>query len=206
MFDCSCWREARINSASTFADGFSGFSTTSCVKAANPMNSMRTTYLPRGIPEKSNLPSEFVAAAYFFPVSVFAAVTVTPGSGVLALRAEPLISYAGAAAGAVVDVGGGAGGGASCARNHGAKRITTALHTRMPRAMDFKCWSPRITYGCGGLLFGAVAGLFMPAPFPVGPIPALLRISSICFHCSGEKSIRFFGTNTFFSTAPRTIT
>jgi hypothetical protein len=44
------------------------------------------------MPEKSNLPSEFVAAAYFFPVSVFAAVIVTPGSAVFPLRAEPFIS------------------------------------------------------------------------------------------------------------------
>src|SRR5207245_550244 len=61
-------------------------------------------------------------------------------------------------------------------------------------------------YGCGGLLFGAVASLLALAPFPAGSIPALLRISSIRFHCSGEKSIRFFGTNTLFSTAPRTMT
>ena len=44
------------------------------------------------MPDNPNLPSELVAAAYFFPVNVLAAVTVTPGSGVLPLRAEPLIS------------------------------------------------------------------------------------------------------------------
>jgi hypothetical protein len=44
------------------------------------------------MPDNPNFPSEFVAAAYFFPVKVLAAVTVTPGSGVLPLRAEPLIS------------------------------------------------------------------------------------------------------------------
>jgi len=55
------------------------------------MNSTRTTYLPRVMPDNPNLPSEFVAAAYFFPVSVLAAVTVTPGSEVLPLRTEPLI-------------------------------------------------------------------------------------------------------------------
>src|SRR6267154_6332259 len=118
LFDCSCWREARISSASTFADGFSGFSTTSCVNAANPMNSARTTYLPRVTPVKLNLPSEFVATEYFFPVKVLPAVTVTPGNGVLPLCAEPLISYVGGAGEAVADCGGGAGegGGASCPR------------------------------------------------------------------------------------------
>jgi len=73
------------------------------------------------------LPSEFVAAAYFFPVNVFAAVTVTPGNGVLPLRAEPLISYAGAAvvvvAGCGVCVGEGVAG--SCARALAAKRTAT---------------------------------------------------------------------------------
>jgi galactitol-specific phosphotransferase system IIC component len=44
------------------------------------------------MPDNPNFPSEFVAAAYFFPVSVLVAVTVTPGNGVLPLRAEPLIS------------------------------------------------------------------------------------------------------------------
>src|SRR5690349_15022450 len=66
------------------------------------MNSMRTTYLPRANPERVNLPSEFVAATYFFPVSVFAAVTVTPGNGALPLRAEPVISkVTGAGAGGI---------------------------------------------------------------------------------------------------------
>jgi galactitol-specific phosphotransferase system IIC component len=44
------------------------------------------------MPDNPNFPSEFVATAYFFPVSVLVAVTVTPGNGVLPLRAEPLIS------------------------------------------------------------------------------------------------------------------
>jgi galactitol-specific phosphotransferase system IIC component len=44
------------------------------------------------MPDNPNFPSEFVAAVYFFPVNVLAAVTVTPGNGVLPLRAEPLIS------------------------------------------------------------------------------------------------------------------
>src|SRR5258708_20208406 len=105
LVECSCRPEAQINSASTFADGFSGFSTTSRVKIAKPMNSTRTTYLPRVMPDNPNLPSEFVAAAYFLPVSVLAAVTDTPGSGVLPLRTEPLISYVGAAAGAASDCG-----------------------------------------------------------------------------------------------------
>jgi hypothetical protein len=63
------------------------------------------------MPDNPNLPSEFVAAAYFSPVNVLAAVTVTPGSGVLPLRAEPLISYAGAAAGVASDCTGGDGAG-----------------------------------------------------------------------------------------------
>jgi len=56
------------------------------------MNSTRTTYLPRDMPDNPNLPSELVAVEYFFPVKVLAAVTLTPGSGVLPLLAEPLIS------------------------------------------------------------------------------------------------------------------
>src|SRR2546429_4078263 len=130
LFDCSCWREARISSASTFADGFSGFSTTSCVKAANPMNSTRTTYLPRGMPDNPNLPSEFVAAAYFFPVKVLAAVTVTPGSEVLPLRAEPLISYPEAAAG-VVAACAGEDGAAPCASKPGAKSVAKECRMKM---------------------------------------------------------------------------
>src|SRR5258706_6605897 len=66
------------------------------------MNSTRTTYLPRVMPDNANLPSEFVAAAYFFPVNVLAAVMLTPGNGVLPLRTEPVISYVGAAAGAAL--------------------------------------------------------------------------------------------------------
>jgi hypothetical protein len=49
------------------------------------MNSVRTTYLPRGKPIKTKLPSEMVAAANFFPASVLVAVKVTPGSGVFPL-------------------------------------------------------------------------------------------------------------------------
>jgi hypothetical protein len=44
------------------------------------------------MPDKLNLPSEAVAVENFFPVSEFAAVTVTPGRGVLPLRAAPVIS------------------------------------------------------------------------------------------------------------------
>jgi hypothetical protein len=44
------------------------------------------------MPDNANFPSELVAAAYFFTVNVLATVTVTPGSGVLPLRAEPVIS------------------------------------------------------------------------------------------------------------------
>src|SRR2546429_9029749 len=91
---------------------------------------MRTTYLPRAIPVRLNLPSEFDAARYFFPVNVFAAVTVTPGNGGFPLRADPAISkvtgagvdacgVAGGGAGeeAGARCGGGAGGGASSERN-----------------------------------------------------------------------------------------
>src|SRR6266850_1157477 len=155
LFDRPCWREARISSAPTFADGFSGFSTTSWVKAANPMNSTRTTYLPRVMPDNPNLPSEFVAAAYFFPVSVLAAVTVTPGSEVLPLRVEPVISYVGAAAGVVADcvVRAGEDGVASCASNLDAKRITAKWRMRMPRAIDFKSWSPPSELGLRRIAF-----------------------------------------------------
>src|SRR5919108_2737646 len=155
LLDCSCWRDASINSASTLAAGFSGFSTTSCVKAANPMNSIRTTYLPRAKPERVNLPSEFVAPTYFFPVRVFAAVTVTPGSGVLPLRAEPEISkVTGAGAGGVAgawgaEAGAGVsccctgtgGGGASCARDAFepiAKMIAPKQKMNMLRPMSFR--------------------------------------------------------------------
>ncbi len=49
---CSCWREARISSASNLPDGVSGLRMTSCVCGANAMNSTRTTYRPRGRPVK----------------------------------------------------------------------------------------------------------------------------------------------------------
>ena len=112
------------------------------------MNSARTTYLPRVMPDNTNLPSEFVAAEYFFPVNVFAAVTVTPGSGVFPLFAEPLISYAGAPAEVLVDCGVGAvsGGTGSCARTLDARRITVKCSMKTPRPIDFKSWSPRVSY------------------------------------------------------------
>ena len=141
-FDCSCCREAKISSASTFADGFSGLNTTSCVNVANPMNSTRTTYLPRVMPDNANFPSEFVATEYFFPVRVFTAVTLTPGSGVFPLRAEPLISYVGATAGVVRDAGAGAGGVGSWAWTLDPRTITTKCSMKMPRAIDFKSQSP----------------------------------------------------------------
>ncbi len=81
----STWRDARINSRSAFPDGFSGFSTTSRVCIANPMNSARNTYRPRGSPAKIKVPSEIVATVYFFPVKVLEAVSVTPGNGVFPL-------------------------------------------------------------------------------------------------------------------------
>src|SRR5207247_11448136 len=167
-----CCREARMSSASTLAAGLSGFSTTSCVNVAKPMNSMRTTYLPRAIPVRLNLPSEFDAARYFFPVNVFAAVTVTPGNGVLPLRADPAISKVtgagvvacgvaggGAGDGAVADGGEGAGGAASCERNATGDKITIKLKRRIwhlltvtsttPRLME--CWLElrRIGFGIG---------------------------------------------------------
>jgi len=42
------------------------------------------------MPDNPNFPSEFVAAAYFFPVNVLAAVTVTPGNGVLPLACRTI--------------------------------------------------------------------------------------------------------------------
>jgi hypothetical protein len=96
------------------------------------------------MPDNPNFPSEFVAAVYFFPVNVLAAVTVTPGNGVLPLRAEPLISETGAATGLVADcaVGAGEGGAAYCARNPGAKKIAKECSMKMTRAIDFKSWAP----------------------------------------------------------------
>ena len=90
------------------------------------------------MPDNANLPSEFVAAEYFFPVSVFAAVTVTPGRGVLPLRVEPLISYAGTTVGVVADACAFPGGAGSCARTLDAKRTATKWSMKMPRAFDFK--------------------------------------------------------------------
>jgi hypothetical protein len=100
------------------------------------MNSIRTTYLPRTIPDRLNLPSELVADTYFFPVSVFAAVTVTPGSGVFPLCADPEISKV-IAAGAVVACGARAGGAASWANELNEHRITVQQRIRMVRAVDF---------------------------------------------------------------------
>src|SRR5437660_3981337 len=106
------------------------------------MNSTRTTYLPRVMPDNANLPSEFVATEYFFPVRVFAAVTVTPGRGVFPLFAEPLISYAGATAGVAAESGAAvwavSGGAGSCARTLDTKRSASKWTMKMPRAIDFK--------------------------------------------------------------------
>src|SRR5258708_23024138 len=103
------------------------------------MNSTRTTYLPRVMPDNPNLPSEFVAAAYVFPVSVLAAVTVTPGSEVLPLRTEPLISYVGAAAGGASDCGvaGGEGGAVSCAPKLAPKKMAKNWRRNTPPTTDF---------------------------------------------------------------------
>jgi hypothetical protein len=100
------------------------------------MNSIRTTYLPRVIPARLNLPSEFVADTYFFPVNVFAPVTVTPGSGVFPLWADPEISNV-TAAGAVAACGAGVAGVAFCARAVGEKRIVTQQTIKTLRAVDF---------------------------------------------------------------------
>jgi len=113
------------------------------------MNSIRTTYLPRGNPERMNLPSEFVADAYFFPVSVLAAVTVTPGRSVLPLRAEPVISNVvgaraatwGEGAGGVEDCVGEAGG-VSCALESNGNRSAAKLKTRMLQRMNFNFRTP----------------------------------------------------------------
>jgi hypothetical protein len=117
------------------------------------MNSMRTTYLPRAIPDRANLPSEFVAATYFFPVSVLAAVTVTPGSGVFPLFADPVISNVvatgavaaavwGAGAAGAVSCDGGGEGGASCARKAGGDKSATHPKTKTLLLMDFNSASP----------------------------------------------------------------
>jgi hypothetical protein len=81
-------------------------------------------------------------AAYFLPVNVLEAVTVAPGSGVLPLRAEPLISNEEAVAvGAVgdlalgVDVG--AGGTGSCAHKDNTSSNATEVHVAVPRRIDF---------------------------------------------------------------------
>jgi hypothetical protein len=55
------------------------------------MNSIFTTYRPRGRFLNMNDPSTPLATVYFFPVSVFAAVTVTPGSVVFPFFTVPLI-------------------------------------------------------------------------------------------------------------------
>ena len=101
------------------------------------------------MPERPNWPCEFVAATYFFPVKVFEALTVTPGSGVLPLRADPVISNvagaggvgipAGAAGGGAVAGGdtGGAGGGVSCAREWQGNKIAVKPKMNIPRRMDF---------------------------------------------------------------------
>src|SRR5215472_15504127 len=157
LLDDSCWRDARISSASTLPAGFSGFSTTSRVNVAKPMNSIRTTYLPRAIPVRLNWPSEFVAARYFFPVKVFAAVTVTPGNEVLPLRADPVISKVtgacvgaggvagcGVEEGAVVDCGEGAGGTASCECKARGDKITDTMKIRIWRLLTFTSRTPRL--------------------------------------------------------------
>ena len=119
------------------------------------MNSIRTTYLPRAKPKRLNFPSEFVAATYFFSVSVFVAVTVTPGSGVLLLRAEPEISNvtgAGAAAACGADGGaavavcgtGAEAGGASCAVEARGHKISAKLKTKMARQMSRNSKTPRL--------------------------------------------------------------
>ena len=53
------------------------------------MNSTLTTYRPRGRFLSTNDPSAAVAALYFFPVNVFAAVTVTPGN--VSSRSSPFL-------------------------------------------------------------------------------------------------------------------
>jgi hypothetical protein len=96
------------------------------------------------MPSNPNFPSEFVVVEYFFPVNVLAAVTLTPGNGVLPLRAEPLISYAGGVAGAVADgtVCAGGGGAASCASKLHARKVAIRKDTEILRAMNIKFRSP----------------------------------------------------------------
>ncbi len=83
---------AGVIGISDSGEGVSGFSTPSCLTAANPMNSMRTTYRPRGNPLNTNAPFVAETVEYFFPVRVFAAVTVTPGNNVLPFFTVPEIS------------------------------------------------------------------------------------------------------------------
>jgi hypothetical protein len=55
------------------------------------MNSTRKTYRPRGNPLSEKVPLGKLAVLNFFPVSVFVAVTVTPGNEVFPQRTFPLI-------------------------------------------------------------------------------------------------------------------
>jgi hypothetical protein len=63
----------------------------SLVSGANAANSALTTYRPfRGI-AIANEPFTSVVVAYFFPVNVFVAVTLTPGSGIAPAFTVPVI-------------------------------------------------------------------------------------------------------------------
>src|SRR5258708_36313740 len=116
-----------------------------------------------------------------------------------------LISVGGTAEGAASECGvaGGEGGVVSCAGQFAAKKIAKNWSRNTPRTIDFKSCSPCVNYCCGGLLFGAGAGLPPAGAFPAGLIPLILRLSSRRSPCSGGRSITFFGPNALFCTAPR---
>jgi hypothetical protein len=87
-----------------------------------------------------------VAATYFFPLNVFAAVTVTPGNAVLPLCAVPVISKVAVEAGAGTTcgaAGGEDGGCVSCAWESSGDRTAVKMKTKMPRVMNFKPKTPR---------------------------------------------------------------
>ena len=71
-----------MRSASTVACGEAGVTTTSLLTVAKADSSALITYLPREGKVSVYDPSGAVALAIFLPVSVFEAVTATPGSGV----------------------------------------------------------------------------------------------------------------------------
>ena len=71
---------------------FCSLMTISSVTEAKAENSARTTYRPLAPTAILKVPSGSVEVMYFFPVSVLAALTVTPGRGTVPDLTKPLIS------------------------------------------------------------------------------------------------------------------